>query len=397
MKAMIELIKELSENIFDEVVNHYRHFHQNPELSYQEINTSSYVQKILTDLGIEYKSGIGGNGVLGIIRGRNPEKRVVALRADMDALPIQEETGLAWSSVNQGVMHACGHDAHTASLLGAAKVLNSIKNDLSGTVLLVFQPGEEQSPGGAKLMLDDGVFEDIKPDMIIAQHVSEDYPTGSLAFKGGAIMASADEIYITIKGRGGHGAKPHLINDTILAASQTIVSLQQVKSRLCPPLVPMVLTFGKLLANGATNVIPDEVKISGTFRTYDEKWRQEAIKHIKRISEETAAAYGCIAEVETPMGYPSLFNNENINQKLNNFAKELIGEKQVLEMDQRLTSEDFAFFSQKYPSCFYRLGIRGESNKNSGASHTSKFQIDEKSLLVGVQGLAWFSYKLLME
>ncbi len=390
-------IISLSNDIYTEVLSNYKHLHQHPELSYQEFETSKFVQNKLKEMRIGYKTGLGGNGVLGKIEGRNPNKRVIALRADMDALPIVEDTGLTYASVNKGVMHACGHDAHTSSLLGAANILNQIKNEFEGTVLLVFQPGEERAPGGAKLMLEDGVFDELKPEIVLGQHVSEDYPTGSLAFRGGIIMASADEVYIKIKGKGGHAAKPNLYTDTVLAAAQTLVSLQQVASRLCPPLIPMVLSFGKLEALGATNVIPDEVNISGTFRTYDEKWRKEAKEHIRRIVNDTTTAYACTAEVEMPPGYPSLNNNQQINDKLLDFAKELIGEENTMELDQRLTAEDFAFFSQKYPSCFFRFGTKGESNKDAGRSHTSKFQIDEKALLTGMQGMAWFAYKLLSE
>ena len=222
----------------------------------------------------------------------------------MDALPIQEKTNLPWKSVNENVMHACGHDAHTACLLGAAKILSKVKENFEGTILLIFQPGEEKAPGGARLMLQDGLFNDFTPELIIGQHVAEDYPIGSLAFREGKIMASADEIHVTIRGKGGHGAKPHLCNDTVLAAGQTITALQQVRSRLCPPLTPMVLTFGKLIADGAANVIPGEVFLSGTFRTFDEEWRKSAKEHIRRIINNTCQAHGCTAEIDMPDGYP---------------------------------------------------------------------------------------------
>lgn len=394
---MLQNIKIVSESVYPYVVETYRHLHAHPELSFHEFETSKYICRQLESMHIPFRANIGGNGILGKIVGNNPAKRVVALRADMDALPIQEETNLSWQSKNDNVMHACGHDAHTACLLGAARILNRMKDEFEGTILLIFQPGEEKAPGGASLMLKDGVFDELKPDMVVGQHVSEDYPTGSLAFRTGTVMASADEIHLTFRGKGGHGAKPHLCNDTVLAAAQTLVSLQQVKSRLCPPLTPMVLTFGKLIADGATNVIPDEVKMSGTFRTFDENWRATAKKHIPRIIRETCSAYGCSVDIEMPDGYPCLINNDEITRKARNFASQLVGEANILEYDQRLTSEDFSFFSQQYPACFYRFGIAGESNQNSGRSHSSTFCIDEKALLTGTSGLVQIALGFLNE
>lgn len=390
---MLNKIKSLSESAYPYVVACYRHFHKHPELSFQEFETSAFVQQELDSMQIPYRSGIAQTGILGWIEGKNPAKRTIALRADMDALPIQEESNLHWKSVNENVMHACGHDAHTACLLGTAKVLNEMKNEFEGRILLIFQPGEERAPGGANLMLQDALFRDFTPELVIGQHVSEDYPTGTLAFREGKVMASADEIHLTIRGKGGHGAKPHLCNDTVIAASQTIVALQQVRSRLCPPFTPMVLTFGKLIANGATNVIPSEVYLSGTFRTFDEEWRKTAKKHIRRIIKQTCQAHGCTVDIDMPEGYPYLENNEKLTRRVRSFATELIGEENILEFDQRMTSEDFSFYSQLYPSCFYRFGIRGE--QPTGNSHSSNFCIDEKALLTGVSGLAWIGLKCL--
>lgn len=381
----------------DYVTDCYRHLHAHPELSFHEYETSAFVQKELEQAGIPFRAGIAGTGVLGRIEGRNPSKRVIALRADMDALPVCEEVDIPWKSENENVMHACGHDAHTACLLGAARVLNELKDSFEGTVLLIFQPAEEKAPGGARLMLEAGVFDDIQPDLILAQHVSVDYPTGTMGFLPGMIMASADEIHIKIHGKGGHGALPHLVNDTVLAASQTLVSLQQVRSRLCHPLTPMVLTFGKLIADGATNVIPHEVLLSGTFRTVDEKWREEGKKHILRIINETCAAYGCTAETEIPDGYPSVINDELVTMKARQFATEWVGEENVRELEMRMTSEDFGFFSQQYPSCFYRFGVKGTVNENSGGLHSSTFRIDEKALETGMGGMAWLAIKFLTE
>lgn len=379
----------------DYIRDTYRHLHANPELSFEEYETAAFVCNELDKMQIPYQSGIAGTGILARVEGRNPEKRYIALRADMDALPVCETVDVAWKSKNENVMHACGHDAHTACLLGAAAVLNEIRNDFEGTLLLVFQPGEEKAPGGARLMLEAGIFDDYKPELIIAQHVSVDFPTGTMAFLPGKIMASADEVHVKVKGKGGHGALPHLVNDTVLATAQTLVSLQQVKSRLCSPLTPMVLTFGKLIAGGAQNIIPHEVQLSGTFRTFDEKWRHEAIAHIRRIITETAAAYGCTADIDIPDGYPCVVNDLEITQKSRAFAEEWVGKENTLTLEPRMTSEDFAFFSQKYPATFYRFGVKGEINADSGGLHSATFRIDEEALQTGAGGMAWIAYSFL--
>ncbi|MFV0472037.1 MAG: M20 family metallopeptidase [Paludibacteraceae bacterium] len=373
----------------------YRYLHQHPELSFQEYNTSAFIKSELERMGITYRDKIADTGILGRIEGVNPQKRVVALRADIDALPIAEKNDISFRSQHDNVMHACGHDAHTACLLGAARILDKLKNEFEGTVLLIFQPGEEKAPGGAGLMLREGVFDEVKPDVIVAQHVSVDYGVGELAFATGKIMASADEVHITVKGKGGHGALPHLCNDTVLAASQTIVALQQIKSRLCPPQIPMILTFGKILAEGATNIIPNEVKISGTFRTFDEAWRIEAKEHIRRIATETCLAYGCEAKIEIPAGYPCVVNDKEITNRAEEAAVKLIGSNNVKGLEQRMTSEDFGFFSQQYPCCFYRFGVKGKSNFNAGGLHTSTFCIDEDALEIGTAALAWIALEML--
>lgn len=389
-----EIIQKLSQKHEKYVRICYRHLHANPELSFQEFETSSFVQNELSKMNIPFETGIGGTGILGRINGKNSGK-VIALRADMDALPICEATNLLWKSKNNNIMHACGHDAHTACLLGVAAILNELKSEFDGTVLLIFQPGEEKSPGGASLMLKDGIFDKLKPDLILGQHVSLDYPTGTLAFAPGRIMASADEIHLKVKGKGGHGALPHTLNDTVLAASQIIVSLQQVKSRLCHPLTPMVLTFGRFISNGATNVIPNEVELSGTFRTLDENWRIKAKKHIQRIINETAAAYGCTVDIDMPDGYPCVDNDKEVTDKAIDFAKDLLGKESTKKLEVRMTAEDFGFFTQKYPCCFYRFGVKGKSNINSGGLHSPTFQIDEDALYYGISGLAWLALRFL--
>jgi amidohydrolase len=392
MKAFIQQLTYENNNY---VINCYHHVHAHPELSFQEFETAKFIENELTTMGIPFRAKIGGNGILGKIEGLNPKKKVIALRADMDALPVCETVDIPWKSTNQNVMHACGHDAHTACLLGAAKMLNELKNKFEGTILLIFQPGEEKSPGGASLMLEDGIFDEIKPEIILAQHVSVDFETGAMGFLTGKIMASADEIHLKIRGTGGHGALPHLVNDTVLAAAQTIVSLQQVRSRLCHPLTPMVLTFGKLIANGATNVIPHEVLLSGTFRTFDEQWRIKGKGHIKRIITETCAAHGCTVEIDMPTGYPCVTNNEEITNNARSFASEWVGFENIRALETRMTSEDFGFFTQEYPCCFFRFGVKGKVNANTGGLHSSTFQIDEKSLSTGMGGMAWLAWRFM--
>ena len=394
MKEQIQLLTAKYQKY---VVDCYHHLHAHPELSFQEFETAHFIESELSKMGIPYRAGIGGTGILGKIEGRNPLKKVIALRADIDALPVCEEVEIPWKSTNENVMHACGHDAHTVSLLGAAQILKELKTDFEGTILLIFQPGEEKAPGGARLMLEDGVFDELEPELILGQHVSVDYPTGTMGFLSGMIMASADEIHVKIHGKGGHGALPHLCNDTVLAAAQTLVALQQVRSRLCHPLTPMVLTFGRFVASGAQNIIPNEVQLSGTFRTSDEKWRAEAKEHIRRIITETAAAYGCTAEIDIPDGYPCVVNNEDITNKARTFASEWVDEPNIRTLEVRMTSEDFGFFTQKYPCTFYRFGVKGEVNANTGGLHTSTFQIDEKALETGMGGMAWLAWKFMTE
>ena len=392
---MNEDFKLLSDSIFNYTSTCYRHLHAHPELSFQEYETSTFIQKQLTDMQIPFRSNIAGTGILGRIEGRNPQKKIIALRADMDALPVQEAVNIPWKSKNDNVMHACGHDAHVACLLGAAKILKQLCDEFEGTILLIFQPGEEKAPGGASLMLQNGLFDEYKPEAIIAQHVSIDYPTGTMAFLPGTIMASADEIHLTIRGKGGHGALPHLCNDTVLAASQTVVALQQVRSRLCHPLTPMVLTFGRLIAEGATNIIPSEVHLSGTFRTVDERWRKEALEHIRRIITETCSAHSCTVEIDIPGGYPCVVNDATLTEKIKGFAAEYAGEENTDKLELRLTSEDFGFFTQQYPCSFYRFGVKGASNQNSGGLHSSTFCIDEKALLTGAGGLAYIARRMM--
>lgn len=388
-------IKRKVETYHSEVVKNYQYLHTYPELSYKEYHTSEYIQAQLSALGIKFISGIAGTGVIGIIEGKNPGRKIVGLRADMDALAICEANDIPYKSQNKGVMHACGHDAHTASLLGVARVLNELKQEFEGTVLLIFQPGEEKHPGGARLMLESGIFNEYKPDLLIAQHVYVDYQVGEVGFESGIIMAAADEVHIKVRGKGGHGALPHLLNDTVLAASQCVVSMQQIVSRRSNPFSPVVLTFGKMLALGDTNIIPDEVAIAGTLRTMNEEEREKMRELIKSVAIHTAEAYGCSCEIEVYDGYPSVKNDEQITSMAKSFAIEYLGKESVKGLAKRMTAEDFGFFSQLYPATFYRFGVKGRNP--SGGLHTSDFLIDDEALKTSVGVMTYLACRFLEE
>lgn len=386
-------ISELSKNRYEEILEIRRHIHAHPELSFEEYNTSEYICSILDTWGISYQKGFVNTGILAVIDSEKPGK-TIALRADMDALPIQEKNDLSFKSTNQNVMHACGHDVHSASLLGVIRILNELKSEWNGKILFVFQPGEEKIPGGAKQMLDAGIFKDNKPDLVIAQHVCPDLLAGEVGFKQGQYMASSDEIYIRVKGKGGHAALPERLVDPVIMAAQLLVSLQQIVSRNNKPGLPTVLSFGNIIANGAVNVIPDEVKLEGTLRTMNEEWRNKAHGLIKTISEQTTAAFGGSAEIEIRKGYPVLFNDPENTAEASRLAGEYLGEERVKALDIRMTAEDFAYFSQKHPSFLFRLGI-AEPGTASSALHTSGFMVNEKALEYGMGLMAWLSYNFL--
>jgi len=385
-----ENIKNLSKNYAAEFIQIRHHLHAHPELSYQEFETSKYVQAKLKEWGIDFEV-MATTGVIGIIKGKNPEKRIIALRADMDALPITEQNEVEYRSKNEGVMHACGHDVHTTCLLGAAKILNELKNDWEGTVKLIFQPGEEKNPGGAGLLIKEGVLENPKPGAIFALHVHPDLPVGKFSFRGGMVMASADEIYITIKGKGGHAASPHLTTDTILTASQLVVNLQQVVSRMNNPFNPSVLSITSIQGGNTTNVIPAEVKLMGTFRAMNEEWRFKAHELIKNICKNTGEISGAAIEVKIDIGYPFLVNNIPLTDEAKRKAREFAGEQNIEETEMRMGAEDFAFYSHLIPACFFRLGVGNIEKKITSGVHTPTFNIDENAIENGMGILAWLA------
>jgi len=385
-----ETIKEVSKKYADEFIQIRRHLHAHPELSYQEFETSKFIQNKLKEWGIDFQV-MATTGVVAIIEGKNPSEKVIALRADIDALPITEENKIEYRSKNSGVMHACGHDVHTTCLLGAAKILNELKNEWEGTIKLIFQPGEEKNPGGASLLIREGVLENPRPNAIFALHVHPDLQVGKLSFRGGMVMASADELYITVKGKGGHAASPHLTSDTILAASQLVVNLQQLISRMNNPFNPSVLSITSFQGGNTTNVIPSEVKLMGTFRAMNEEWRFKAHDLIKNICQSTGQASGALIDLKIDVGYPFVVNNTALTTKAKEKAAEYMGKENVEETEMRMGAEDFAFYSHIIPASFFRLGV-GNTKKNiiSGV-HTPTFNIDENAIENGMGIMAWLA------
>lgn len=392
MTSLIDQIRALAETHYPDLLAMRRHLHMHPELSYQEVETASFVAAQLKGLGLEVQTGIGGHGITAFIKGKNPDSRLVALRADMDALPIREQNEVEYKSKHEGIMHACGHDVHTSSLLGAAIILNNLKEHFEGTIQLVFQPAEEVLPGGASLMLKDGVFAKKKPQAIFGQHVYPELPAGKIGLKPGVYMASTDELYVTVKGRGGHGAKPDRNIDPVLITSHLIVALQQVVSRWSNPAMPSVLSFGKVIANGATNIIPGEVTLAGTFRTFDEKWRKEAHERMVALAEGLVKGMGGEVDFRIEVGYPVLKNDEKLTLRSKELATEYLGAENVVDLDVRMTAEDFAYFGHEMPGCFYRLGTASPSDESKSFSvHHPRFDIDENALKTGMGLMAWLA------
>lgn len=386
---LLDEIKNLATSLSSEVVDIRRHLHRHPELSFEETKTSAWIATKLEEMKVPYTRGWAGNGIVAEIRSANSD-RVVALRADMDALPISEANEVSYKSVNEGVMHACGHDVHMACLIGAVRILNSLKEKLPYSIRIIFQPGEEKLPGGASMMIREGVLESPIPAAILGQHVFPSLAAGKVGIRSGLYMASADEIFITVYGKGGHGAMPNECTDTILAASQMIVSLQQIVSRRNNPSVPSVLSFGKFQSDGgATNIIPNTIKIEGTFRTMDEQWRTLAHGLITSIAQDICKIYGAECDINIIKGYPCLINDPELSSKVKSLMIAYLGEDNVVDLPLRMTSEDFAFYSQVIPACFYRLGTGNEQKGITSAVHTPTFDIDESALEVGMGLLAW--------
>ncbi len=387
---MLEKIKQLAKKYSPEFVEVRHHLHANPELSYEEFNTSAFIQQKLFSWNIPFEVK-ATTGVIGLIKGKNPDKRVIALRADMDALPIQEENEVAYKSTIPGIMHACGHDVHTTCLLGAAKILNETKEEWEGTIKLIFQPGEEKNPGGASLLIKEGVLENPAPEKIFALHVHPGMEVGTFSFRGGMVMASADEIFITIKCNGGHAAAPQFTADSILIASHLVISLQQIISRNNNPFNPSVLSITSMNGGNTTNVIPSEVKLMGTLRAMNEEWRFKAHELIIRQTKELVTAMGAEADVRIDVGYPFVWNDENLTKQAKDLACNYAGAANVSETELRMGAEDFAYYSHKIPGCFFRLGA-GNKEKNIVSNvHTPTFNIDESAIENGIGMMAWLA------
>ncbi len=386
-------IRELAAQYLQDVIQWRRQLHSKPELAFEEVETAKFICARLDEMNIPYTKGVARTGVVAMIEGLSPQSKTVALRADMDALAINELNHSPYKSAKSGLMHACGHDAHMASLLGTARILREIRTEFSGSVKLIFQPSEEKYPGGASVMISEGVLENPKPAVIFGQHVLPGLEAGKVGMKSGMYMASTDEIYLTVKGVGGHAATPDINVDPVLIAAHIIVALQQIVSRNASPSVPSVLSFGRVVANGRTNIIPDQVIIEGTFRTYDEDWRAEAHRRITHMAEKLAESMGGGCDVFIDRGYPYLVNDDITTRHAFRDAQDYLGTENVEELDLRMTAEDFAYYSQIIPACFYRLGT---GNKEAGISsnlHTATFDIDESALGTGMGLMAWLAYK----
>ena len=395
MSDIKETIIKKSVDLKDEVINLRRHFHKHPELSYEEDETASHICNWLVKNGILFRQGIAGTGIIGTIEGKAKGDKIVAIRAEMDALPISEKNNTDYASQNHGKMHACGHDAHMAMLLGAASLLNNMRGEFGGKVLLIIQPGEEKSPGGARLMIESGELNDPKPDLIIAQHVLPELETGKVGYKPGRYMASCDEIYITVTGKGGHAALPGLTTDQIYIASKLIIRLKdRIKEKEAQNRFPTVLGIGKITGEGATNIIPEKVEIAGTFRTFDEKWRAKGVEMIRSIAKETADEFGVSIDVNIMEGYPVLINDENLTSMAIKLSEDLLGKDKIETFDTRMSSDDFSFYSSLAPSLYYRIGIRKKDSEMKKL-HTADFDIDEDGLQTGVANLSWLVFKFL--
>ncbi len=378
---LIDTIKQLAHEQREQVIEWRRWMHRHPELSQEEYGTMAFVAERLTEMGLEPRTGIGKTGVMAMLRGAHePDSYCVALRADYDALPIVEATGLDFASENPGVMHACGHDMHTCSLLGAVKILVQLRQQMHGSLMFIFEPSEEKYPGGARMMMEDGLFDEVLPNEIYSFHCLPEMDCGRVGMKKGRYMASTDELYWTIQGRGGHGATPHLSVDPIVVASHIVVALQQIVSRNAAPMMPTVLTIGKIEdVGGRTNIIPEVVKMQGIIRTFDPQWRLDAHERIRKISCGVAEAMGADCDLFIDYGYPPVINDDACTQQVHDNACAFLGKENVEWLDLRMTAEDFAFFQQKIPSCYFRIGIHEPGTPFSNL-HRPNLIVDERSL-----------------
>ena len=389
-----ERIRSLALEIHPEVVRIRRHLHAHPELSFQEYKTSAYIKDQLDKIGIGWKP-IADTGIVALLNGDLDSDSVIALRADIDALPIREKNAVTYASQNDGVMHACGHDFHTASLLGTAQILKSMRDSFGGQIKLIFQPGEEVLPGGASIMIKEGVLQDPAPAAIIGQHAMPRIEVGKIGIRSGKHMASMDAVKVRVIGRGGHGAEPHKNIDPVVIAAHIIIALQQIVSRIAQPGDPTVLSFGKVKADGAVNVIPDEVYLEGTFRAMNEEWRGEAHERMKKMAEGIAESMGGTCDFSIIKGYPFLINEEKLTEQITASAIEYLGAENVLKEDIWMAAEDFSYYSQTADACFYLCGVGNPSKGILSSLHTPTFDIDENALATSSGLMAYLAIRRL--
>lgn len=391
MKNKIEAI---ASKIDSELIAIRRHLHQYPELAFEEYQTSAFIQTKLQEWNVPFKSGVAKTGIVAEIKGNNPDRQTFVLRGDMDALPILEENDAEYKSTYDGLMHACGHDVHTTCVLGAVYVLNELKKEFEGTIRVLFQPSEEKLPGGASVMIEEGVLQNPVPSAIIGQHVFPELEVGKVGFRSGMYMASCDELYFTVKGQGGHAALPHKIKDPIEMASNIVLALKELTLQ-SPSGVPTVLSIGKIEGLGATNVVPNEVKMEGTLRTMNEAWRAQIHSYIKDVAKFAARELGGECEVNIAKGYPFLINNEEVTKLCKDWATDLLGEENVVDLEMRMTAEDFSYYTHHVPGCFYRLGVKNEEKGITSPVHTSTFDVDEKCLGLGTRLMSFMAIQFL--
>lgn len=390
----INEIKSLAGASLEKAIEERRHLHKNPELSFREEKTSGYIRELLKSEGIPFIYPVAGTGILGIINGEAGDGPTVALRAELDALPIREANIVPYRSSRDGVMHACGHDAHMAMLMGATRIVNSLKKKMKGRVLIIFQPGEEVAPGGASKMIAEGIFRTHKPDIIIAHHVLPELTTGKVGYRPGKYMASSDEIYISVEGKGGHAALPGESTDQVYIASKLVCTLKEEINEKAKTKSPTVLGIGRFLGEGATNIIPAKVIIAGTFRTFDEEWRGEVHEIIRSRCSEFSDQYKVKVEAEIVHGFPVLENHEKLTSEAIRLSGELLGKDSVVELPLRMSSEDFALYSKVAPSLFYRVGIN-KPGTNKRSLHSPEFDLDEEAMVTGIANMSWLAFNFL--
>jgi amidohydrolase len=377
------------DEIFADVRSWREHLHRFPEPSFHEKNTMLFVSEVLRKFGIPHEVNVAETGVVAWISAdyHTKEDACIGLRADLDALPIQEENDVPYKSEIDGWMHACGHDVHTSILLGAAAILQAHRNDLKKPLKLIFQPGEEMNPGGASLMMKAGVLQNPTVEKMYALHVFPEMEVGNIGLRAGLYMASSDELHVEIKGVGGHGALPEKCVNPIEMGAVWMSKAKERIERSCPQDVPHVLTFGRFEALGSTNVIPSQAQLKGTFRTMDESWRSKAHQILAEEAAAVSQQFGGTIELQVSKGYPFLKNDEHLTRQTSNLFERIFGESQIHELALRMTAEDFAFYSQEIPVCFFRLGVGNKEKGITYAVHHPRFDIDVDALKMGVMAL----------